>query len=309
MKGKSKRRPLSRLKIMDRGFFVLWPLVLLLLLIITAWGCNPFRALRLASVGAILEDVAKASAKSSEVEIVMEGSAAYILLIDGLLEEAPENRQLLVAAAQAYSSYAAAFLEGKDPGRARRLYLRAREYALRALSHRKGFIQYVSKPYEEFVPYLKEMEKSDVPALFWAASSWAGWISLMGQSVAPLADRPKVVAMVERVLELDEGFNYGGAHLFMGVYYSARPKAYGGDPARAKKHFEKAFAIGDGKYLMAYLLYARYYARQIFNRELFLTSLKVVIDSPADEVPELTLLNTIAKRRAKDLISKAEDYF
>jgi len=278
-------------------------------MILTAWSCYPFRAMRLASVAAILEDVAKASAKSSEVEIVMEGSPAYILLIDGLLEEVPRNKDLLIAAAQAYSSYAAAFVEGKDPVRAKRLFLRARDYALKALSHRKGFIQHVFGPYDQFVPYLQEIDREDVKALFWAASSWASWIALMGQSVAPLADLPKVVRMVERVLTLDEGFYYGGAHLFMGVYYSARPKAYGGDPSRAKMHFDKAFAINKGKYLMAHLLYARFYARQIFDKGLFVASLKKVMDSPADEVPELTLLNTIAKRQAKELLSRADEYF
>lgn len=309
MKGKPKRRPLSRLTQMDRGLFIMCIRVLLVFVILLSWSCNPFRTMRLASVASILEDVAKASAKSSEVEIVMEGSAAYILLIDGLLEEVPENRDLLVAAAQAYSSYAAAFVEGNDPDRARRLYLRARDYALRALSHRKGFIRHVFEPYGEFVPYLQEIEKGDVPALFWAASSWASWISRMGQSIAPLADLPKVVRMVERVIDLDEGFNYGGAHLFMGVYHSARPKAYGGDPPRAKRHFDKAFAISQGKYLMAYVFYARFYARQIFDRELFVSSLRKVMESPADDVPELTLLNTIAKRQAKELLSMADEYF
>ncbi len=131
----------------------------------------------------------------------------------------------------------------------------------------------------------------------------------MGQSVAPLADLPKVVRMVEKILALDEAFYYGGAHLFMGVYYSARPKAYGGDPSRAKWHFDKVFAISKGKYLMAHLLYARFYARRIFDRELFIASLNKVMASPADEVPELTLMNTIAKRQAKELLLKVDEYF
>ena len=28
----------------------------------------------------------------------------------------------------------------------------------------------------------------------------------------------------EKVLELDEGFYYGGPHLFMGIWFASRPK-------------------------------------------------------------------------------------
>ena len=95
----------------------------------------------------------------------------------------------------------------------------------------------------------------------------------------------------------------------MGVWYASRPKAFGGDPQIARGHFLKAIEYGGGKFLMTHVFYADYYARQNLEKELFLTTLQKVLDTPAEVEPDLTLLNTIAKKRAKELLSNAEEYF
>jgi hypothetical protein len=230
------------------------------------------------------------------------------MLIDGLIEAHPRNEKLLIAGARAYSSYAALFSE-EDRDKARLLYLKGKEYGLRALSKRREFEEVLPKSLNEFEPCLADFGKKDVPALFWTASCWASWISLSTDSVEALAEVPKVVCIMRRVLELDESFYYGGPHLFMAVYHVSRPKVYGGNPEKALSHFEKAFELGQEKFLMAHVLYAKYYARQTFDRELFVSTLEKVLDSPSDSVPELTLLNTVAKQQAKRLLERADDYF
>ena len=60
---------------------------------------------------------------------------------------------------------------------------------------------------------------------------------------------------------------------------------------------------------MAYVYYADVYARKAFDRELFASTLKKVLDTPADTVPELTLMNTVARQKARDLLEKTEEYF
>ncbi len=50
--------------------------------------------------------------------------------------------------------------------------------------------------------------------------------------------------MMKRVLELDETFYYGGAHLFMGIWFASRPKGFGGDLKKAQQHFLKAIELG-----------------------------------------------------------------
>ena len=115
--------------------------------------------------------------------------------------------------------------------------------------------------------------------------------------------------MMQRVLELDEGFYYGGPHLFMGIRFASRPKMFGGDLKKAQQHFLKALDLGQGKFLMAYVYYANHYARRVLDKDLFLSTLNKVLEAPADISPELTLLNAVAKKKAKELLNHADEYF
>ena len=150
--------------------------------------------------------------------------------------------------------------------------------------------------------------KRDVPYLFWAATSWGGWVKLNLDSMEALAELPKVELIMKKVLELDEGFYYGGPHLFMGMWFASRPRMAGGDLKKAQQHFRTALEIGQGKFLMTYVYYANYYARRALDRGLFISTLRTVLDTPADISPQLTLLNAVAKKRAADLLGRQEEY-
>ena len=60
---------------------------------------------------------------------------------------------------------------------------------------------------------------------------------------------------------------------------------------------------------MTDVYYAKYYARKAFDRDLFTATLKKVLAIPADIKPELTLLNTVAQHKAKDMLNRVDDYF
>jgi hypothetical protein len=274
-------------------------------------GCIPVKQARVAAVAFTVQDVAKAAAKQPDPTIVREGTPAYLMLVDGLLEAYPDNEELLVAASQAYGSYASSFLAEEDRQTSEAIYGKAKRYGFRALSVSGGvdFGKASSGNLEEFTLVLQEYNKKDVPALFWTASAWASWISANISSVEAMADIPMLEALIRRVLELDESFYYGGPHLLMGVFLAAKPAVMGGDPVKARQHFDRAFALGSGKILMAKVLYAQYYARETKDRALFESLLHEVEKAPADEVPELTLANVIAKEKAKRLLNKTEEYF
>jgi hypothetical protein len=230
------------------------------------------------------------------------------MLMDGMIEAWPDNEQLLIAAAQGYSSYASAFVEEQDKEYAKLLFGRSRQYALRALEL-KGFKDPLGRPFDDFKEGLKALRKEEVSYLFWAANCWASWISLNIDSMEALAELPRVESMMQRVLELDEGFYYGGPHLFMGIWFASRPKIAGGDLKKSQEHFLKAIDLGEGKFLMAYVYYANYYARQALDKDLFISTLQKVQETPANILPDLTLLNTVAKKQAKELLSHVEEYF
>jgi hypothetical protein len=60
---------------------------------------------------------------------------------------------------------------------------------------------------------------------------------------------------------------------------------------------------------MAYVYYANYYARKTMDKDLFTSTLQKVLETPADTSPDLVLVNTVAKKQAKELLSHTEEYF
>jgi hypothetical protein len=261
-----------------------------------------------ASTASLLEDVARASYKQSDLKLVREGMPSYLMLIDGMVEALPQNKQLLITAAQSYASYATAFIQDEDEAYAIALYAKARSYGLRALEQ-NGFKDPLSRSFEDFEAGLEMMQIKDVPYLFWAAACWGNWINLNRRSMAAMAELPRVVAMMNRVLALDEAFYYGGAHNFMGILEASKPRMAGGDLNLARDHFLRAIDLGDGRFLMTRIYYANYYAKKAFDRELYLSTLAEVLNTPADIVPELTLLNSVAHQKAQKMIAAVDDQF
>jgi hypothetical protein len=284
--------------------FIFFCLFLLFLLS----ACFPNKKLTVVSTATLLEGVAKASSQQSDLRVLREGMPAYLMLIDGMIQSWPDNGQLLIAGAQSYSTFASLFVEDQDQEYAALLYGRGRQYALRSLEVR-GLKDPLQRPFEDFMGGLKRLKKKDVPILFWTATCWANWIRLNLDSMEAMSELPRVEAMMKRVLELDEGFYDGGAHLFMGIWYASRPKIAGGDLKKSQEHFLKALDLGKGKFLMAYVYYASYYARKSADKELFVSTLQKVLDTPAETSPDLILVNTVAQKKAKELLSHQEEYF
>ena len=283
-------------------------IVLLLLFLFLSCACFPSKKMTVISAGFLLEDVAKASSRQSDLKLIREGMPAYLMLMDGMIETWPDNDRLLIAAAQGYSSYTSAFIEDQDKEYAKVLYGKAKNYALRSLGAR-GLKRPIETSLDDFREGLMRLGKEDVPYIFWAATCWASWISVNLESMEALAELPRVEWMMKRVLELDESFYYGGAHLFMGIWFSSRPKGFGGDLKKAQDHFLKALELGQEKFLMTYVYYANYFARKAMDRDLFTSVLQKAQNTPADVAPDLTLLNIVAKKKADELLTRVDEYF
>lgn len=271
-------------------------------------ACVTSKTMTVAATASLLEDVAKASYKQSDLRLIREGMPSYLMLIDGMVEALPDNKRLLITAAQSYAAYASAFIRDENKEYASTLYAKAKEYALRALEQ-NGFKHPLSRPFDDFETGLQKAGARDVPYLFWAASSWGSWISLNMRSMEAMAELPRVEAMMKRVLVLDEAFYYGGAHIFMGVLEASKPRIAGGDLNSARDHFLKAIELGDGSFLMAKIYYATYYAKKAFDRALYTSTLEDVLKIPVDIVPELTLLNTVAHSKAQKMLAEVDEYF
>ncbi len=284
-----------------------WIFLFLFLLSLLS-ACLPSKTLTVGSTATLLEEVAKASSRQSDLRMLREGTPAYLMLIDGMIQALPDNDRLLLAGAQSYSTFASLFVENQDQEYANLLYEKGKQYALRSLEAR-GFKEPLRRPFDDLKEGLKKLTKREVPYLFWTATCWASWIRLNLDSVEAISELPRVEEMMKRALQLDEGFYYGGPHLFMGIWFASRPKIAGGDLNKAQEHFLRALDLGRGKFLMAYVYYAKYYARNKMDKELFVTTLQRVLDAPLDTSPDLVLANAVAKKEAEGLLSHVEEYF
>ncbi|MEE8209217.1 MAG: TRAP transporter TatT component family protein, partial [bacterium] len=110
-------------------------------------------------------------------------------------------------------------------------------------------------------------------------------------------------------LELDETYYDGGPHLFFIVALSSRPAMLGGNLAKAKEHYERVVELTEGRFLLAHVLFAEYYAVQAQDKGLFVRLCKQVLASPPTTVPRRGLLNAVARQRATILLKDADAYF
>jgi hypothetical protein len=124
-----------------------------------------------------------------------------------------------------------------------------------------------------------------------------------------IAQLARATALMQRVIELDETFYYGGAHMYFGVYYGSRAPMLGGNFEKSRQHFDKAREITDNKLLIPDLLQAQYLARQQQDRQDFHDRLTGILNAPDDLMPELGLQNQIAKRKARYLLEKESEWF
>ena len=234
------------------------------------------------------------------------------------------NTGLIVKTARAHSSYSG-FLEDKmenatiagdfetaDEMRSQAIahYVRSEEYAFKALAKSdKTFKQARTVGMPEFEKAVHKLKKKQVEPLFWAAYAIARGISLQKDDPMQVIDLARVEVMMQRVLELDETFYFGSAHLFYAVYYGDRSPAIGGDPEKAKKHIDYVDKLNEGKFLMAKLYLALYYAYPKQDLKLYKQTLQEVIDAPQDIYPGEEAATSLAKARAKRWLSQTDMLF
>jgi tetratricopeptide (TPR) repeat protein len=251
--------------------------------------------------------LSEALVNQNDPETVRQAAPAYLVLIDGLIADNSEGSDVLLAGAELYSSYAAAFVE--DPERAKRLSLKGRNYGWRGLcAAKKTTCGSWTAPYDQFEAVLETLGSKDVHAAFVAASAWTTWIRAHRDDWSAIADKARVDAVMRRVVEIDPNYREGSAYLYLGALESLLPAAMGGHPEEGRRHFEKAIELSGGRNLMAKTLLASEYARITFDRELHDRLCREVIAADPEQ-PGFTLSNSIAQEEARRLLADSQDYF
>jgi predicted anti-sigma-YlaC factor YlaD len=252
----------------------------------------------------------------------IESSVPFSLkLMESLLAESPNHRGMLTAASRGFTQYAFAFLqqqadEAEDQnlaratllrGRARRMYLRARGYGIRALEVKhRGFEVALRKDARQAG---QTATKADVPALYWTAASWGSAISLSKDQPDIIAEQPLVEALIDRAFELDPDWDRGAIHSFLINYESSRPGGATGAEQRARQHFARAMELSKGFESGPLVTLAENVSQPKQNRKEFESLLNQALAVDVNAKPEYRLVNLVMQRRARWLLSRTDQLF
>ena len=292
--------------------------LLALLIVLGGTGCS-IKRLAVNKLGDALAGSGTTFAADDDPELIKAAAPFSLKLMESLLNESPTHRGLLFAASSGFTQYSYAFvqqeaaeLEEKDVTasvemcrRAQRLYLRARNYALRGLeSAHPGFSNALRT---DALVAVKLLKKKDVPQTYWAAASWAAAAVVIKDNPELIADLPLVAALMDRALELDEAFDHGAIHAFLISYEMSRPGGTGDRAQRARAHFERAVELSGGQNVGPYVSLAEAVAVEQQDRKLFESLLKQALAVNPNARPEWRLANTVMQRRARWLVSQEDN--
>jgi predicted anti-sigma-YlaC factor YlaD len=260
-------------------------------------------------------------AGDDDPELIEAALPFSLKLMEALLVELPDHQGLLLATASGFTQYSYAFIQLPADivetdsiaaaeilrDRARRLFLRARDYGLRGLDTRhKGFSV---RLHDDPKAAAMVLDQKDVPFLYWTSASWGSAISISKNNPDLIADQLTVEALIDRAFELDPDYDHGAIHGFLITYEGLRQGA-GGDPdERSRKHFEKVVDLTRGQSASPFVSLAETVSVQEQNRAEFEELLNKALDVDVDQKVEWRLLNILMQRRARWLLSQIDVLF
>jgi predicted anti-sigma-YlaC factor YlaD len=295
-----------------------WLALLAVLCLFPATGCSVKR-FAVNKLGDTLAGSGTTFASDDDPDLVGEALPFSLKLMEGLLAESPRHRGLLLASASGFTQYAYVFvqqdaerMEEQDQtravemrARARRLYLRARDYGLRGLEVKHGgFGEAVRRDPHAAV---RSASVRDVPFLYWTAAAWGAAISVSKDNPDLVADQRIVEALIDRAYHLNPDYNYGAIDGFLITYESARQGAKGDFAVRSRQHFDRAIALTHGQLAAPYVALAETVSVQKQDAAEFKSMLQKALAIDPGARPEWRLNNLITQRRARWLLSREDE--
>jgi predicted anti-sigma-YlaC factor YlaD len=241
---------------------------------------------------------------------------------ESLLDADPGNAPLALATGRAFVSYAFAFVQAPSDQlppdqvdqqramrqRAKKLFLRARDYVLRGLEMRRpGFTAALAG--EDMQAALRLTRREDADYLYWAAAAWMGAFGADPFDFVQIVAVPRAMAMLRQVDAWDNGYGAGAVQEIFISFYGGAPADLGGGEQKARDSFARAVALSRGMRAGPYLALATSVSVKNQNAAEFRELLRkaLAIDVNAD-LPD-RLVNIINQRKARWLLDHLDDYF
>ena len=176
--------------------------------------------------GDLADGISEAVANSADLETVRDGAPAYLILLDGLIAQDPNNAGLLMSAAALNTVYAGAFVA--EPEREVLMTDKAFDYAQRGACLKiKDSCVARTQPFDEFTAWVADLDDRDVDIAYQLGRAWGFWILAHVDDFGAIAELGRPKALMSRVVQLDEGHAGGGAYLALGLMESFLPAAVG----------------------------------------------------------------------------------
>ncbi|MCX7750663.1 MAG: TRAP transporter TatT component family protein [Candidatus Bipolaricaulota bacterium] len=218
-----------------------------------------------------------------------------IALYEKALAQEGANAYVLSMLSRCHYMLADIFLPEKEKADA---HAKGQEYGERALRTDPEFVRVERE--KGFVEAVKV--SPDIAACFWTYSNWARKIELGGAvgllSAALRGDDKKLMALMERCLELERGYISGGPLRALAGYWAKHP--FSKDPAKVKAFLDEAIATFPD-YLENRLFYVEYYLLPAERWAEARAELQKIIDAP---VGRDALENGYVKVRAVVLLGQ-----
>jgi predicted anti-sigma-YlaC factor YlaD len=293
----------------------------LILCVFLLAGCSVKQMAVNSVADALSADGTSVFASDDDPELVGEALPFALKSMEAILQATPRHRKLLIATCAGFVQYGHAFvlqpaetLENENlqaarkiRARAKRLFLRARQYGIQALDlNHPGFSETI---FADPVAAVQGVEPKDVAALYWTGVAWGSAISAAKSDMSLIGDLPIVTVIMEKALELDADWHNGAIHEFFIVYDSARSEAGGGGPARVEYHFKRAMALNQGRSISPLVLLAQSACIKQQKRQRFESLLKQSLAFDVNRYPEYRLVNIMAQRKARYLLDNVDSFF
>lgn len=294
---------------------------LLLFVLVTATGCsvNKFVVSKLGD--SLASQSTSSFATDDDPELVGDALPFALKLMEGLLDQVPQHRGLLFATSSGFTQYSYVWVQQPADEaeqvdverakvmrlRARKLYLRARDYGIRGLEVKHpNFRASLGLDPRSAVLVAR---KKDVPLLYWTAAAWGAAISVSKDDPDLVADQPIVEALIDRSLQLDPDFDDGAIHGFLITYESARQGVKGDFAMRSRQHFERQVELTGGQLASPFVSLAETVSIGKQDRSEYESLLKRALTIDPDAKPQWRLTNMVMQRRARWLLSREDDLF
>ena len=278
-----------------------------LLIGILAFSLSGCAIVMSSAASGLTDNISDSVLNQDDPETAKAALPTFMVLIDGMIRDNPEDPQLLASGATLYASYGAIFAD--DEERASRLTRRARQYAFDAMCESyEPACGWRSANYDEFVATLDGIGPKQAEYLYTYGFASLVFLRAHASDWNSLAELPQMEALFQRYMDISGDEVNSAVYMYMGILLTLRPPALGGEPERAREFFEKAIEATGGKDLGVKVEYARGYAKLLYERELHDRLLNEVM--AADPYQDgYTLSNVLAKEQAEALLAEADDYF